>query len=59
MVSKKRRYIIALVIAACIVLVVICKPVDKGKPYNDYFASLNKELKTSGIALPCIIIDLD
>ena len=55
----KKRYIIALVIAACIVLMVICKPADKGKPYNDYFAALNRELKTNGIALPCIIIDLD
>lgn len=55
----KKRYVIGIIIGVLLALLAICKPVDKGKPYNDYFATLNQELKNHGIVLPCIIIDLD
>ncbi|WP_236207970.1 DSD1 family PLP-dependent enzyme [Pseudomonas tohonis] len=35
------------------------RPADKGAPYSDYFARLNRELKTQGPMRPVMLIDLD
>lgn len=35
------------------------RPADKGAPYSDYFASLNRELKAQGPMHPVMLIDLD
>ncbi|WP_170832305.1 DSD1 family PLP-dependent enzyme [Pseudomonas sp. 1D4] len=35
------------------------RPADKGAPYSDYFARLNRELKAHGPMHPVMLIDLD
>ncbi|XAY13889.1 DSD1 family PLP-dependent enzyme [Metapseudomonas otitidis] len=35
------------------------RPADKGAPYSDYFARLNRELKAQGPMHPVMLIDLD
>ncbi|WP_285962563.1 DSD1 family PLP-dependent enzyme [Pseudomonas tohonis] len=35
------------------------RPADKGAPYSDYFARLNRELKARGPMHPVMLIDLD
>lgn len=35
------------------------RPKDQGAPYDDYFRSLNAELKTNGPMRPSLVIDLD
>ncbi|WP_271106248.1 DSD1 family PLP-dependent enzyme [Pseudomonas tohonis] len=35
------------------------RPADKGAPYSDYFARLNRELKARGPMRPVMLIDLD
>nr|WP_301151876.1 DSD1 family PLP-dependent enzyme [Pseudomonas otitidis] len=35
------------------------RPADKGAPYSDYFARLNRELKAEGPMHPVMLIDLD
>ncbi|MCU9949758.1 DSD1 family PLP-dependent enzyme [Pseudomonas sp. PDM13] len=35
------------------------RPADKGAPYSDYFARLNRELKERGPMHPVMLIDLD
>ncbi|MEW6528111.1 MAG: alanine racemase [Spirochaetota bacterium] len=55
---KKKITIIAILVLA-LLLIIIIKPGDKGKPYNIYFAHLNKELKENGPGRPVIIVDLD
>ncbi|WP_213630621.1 DSD1 family PLP-dependent enzyme [Pseudomonas sp. Pc102] len=35
------------------------RPADKGAPYSDYFARLNRELKAQGPMRPVMLIDLD
>jgi len=42
-----------------ILIIVIAKPSDHGAPYDEYFAALNKELKTKGPGRPSLILDLD
>jgi D-serine deaminase-like pyridoxal phosphate-dependent protein len=55
---KKKITTIAILVLA-LLLIIIIKPGDKGKPYNTYFANLNKELKENGPGRPVIIVDLD
>ena len=35
------------------------KPADRGGPYAEYFARLNRTLRTHGIDRPVLVIDLD
>jgi len=35
------------------------RPADKGAPYSDYFARLNRELRANGPMRPVMLIDLD
>lgn len=50
-------------IAGCLVLglfvIILLKPSDHGKPYDEYFGSLNKELKANAPGRPVVIVDLD
>lgn len=55
---KKKITTIAILVIA-LLLIIIVKPCDKGKPYNSYFANLNMELKKNGPGRPVIIVDLD
>jgi D-serine deaminase-like pyridoxal phosphate-dependent protein len=37
----------------------LARPKDEGAPYDDYFRTLNDELKRNGPMRPCMVIDLD
>lgn len=37
----------------------LARPADHGAPYNDYFRTLNEELKRNGPMRPSLLIDLD
>jgi D-serine deaminase-like pyridoxal phosphate-dependent protein len=37
----------------------LLRPRDEGAPYDDYFRTLNAELKAHGPMHPCLVVDLD
>ncbi|MDX1497610.1 MAG: DSD1 family PLP-dependent enzyme [Salinisphaeraceae bacterium] len=37
----------------------LLRPRDSGAPHNEYFATLNAELKKNGPMRPCLVVDLD
>jgi len=38
---------------------VVSRPEDEGAPYDDYFRTLNAELRRNGPMRPCMVVDLD
>lgn len=55
----RKRIILAVVLILAIILLFIFKPVDRGDPYSDYFASMNNMLKEEGPGRPTLLLDLD
>ncbi len=58
---KKMKIMIAAASAFLAVLVVVlfCRPGDRGGGYNGYFAVMNNALKDAGTVQPAIVLDLD
>lgn len=54
----QRRTFLLGATASAIALAML-KPEDLGAPYNEYFAKLNKALKSDGDYIPSILLDLD
>lgn len=55
---NRRQFILAS-IAVGVASAFAIKPNDNGRAYNNYFAKMNKNLKSNGSSLPSMIIDLD
>lgn len=58
---KRRKVLLGLggVIVAGGVGAMLARPKDNGRPYTEYFAALNAELKANGPMRPSLLIDLD
>lgn len=54
---QRRTFLLGATASA--IALALLKPEDVGAPYNDYFAKLNKALKSDGDYIPSILLDLD
>ncbi|WP_263147582.1 alanine racemase [Pseudomonas sp. RIT-PI-AD] len=55
----KRRHLLGAAGAAALLGAWALRPPDRGHPYEDYFAALNRLLRQEGGGLPQLVIDLD
>jgi D-serine deaminase-like pyridoxal phosphate-dependent protein len=58
-IMKRRQVLIGLAAVGAAGAIGWAKPRDEGAPYDEYFATLNQELKKHGPMRPCLVIDLD
>lgn len=55
----KRRTVLLGGVGLAVGGALLSRPKDNGAPYNDYFRTLNEELKKNGPMRPSLVIDLD